>query len=79
MSDNDKEYRELLKAERRVKKIKQENNYHCVNPPCCMTCEFSSQALEENMKCGFLTDDKWDVGDVEPCGLCDKYQKVVHV
>ena len=77
MNTNDKEYRELLKAKRRVKKIKQENKYHIVDPPCCETCESSSQELEESMKCAFLTDDKWDVGDVEPCGLCDKYKKAV--
>lgn len=74
VAEEDKEYEDLLKAEKKVKREKKKNNYRLVWPPCCGTCKNSRQmSVEDDLECLELANDKWAVNGVSCFGLCDKY------
>lgn len=69
----DKEYEDLLKAERKVKRDKKRNNYRVVSMPCCLTCDNACFGFEGEISCNVLRNERWGVNGVEDLGLCDKY------
>jgi aldehyde:ferredoxin oxidoreductase len=70
----DKEYDDLLKAEKKAKREKKQNMYHLTCPPCCLTCDHSSQmSIEDDLECSELYQERWAVNSVAGLGLCDKY------
>lgn len=70
----DKEYEDLVKAERKAARRKKKNHYHHVVPACCATCNKSSRmSIEGDLACSEIADESWCVNNVDPLGLCDKY------
>ena len=76
MSD-DKEYADLLRTERAVKRQKKQSHYRLLAVECCDTCEHTVYGYEGEIRCSLLLRKKWYVTDasVDAIGICDSYEK----
>jgi len=74
---SDKEYDDLLRTERAVKRQKKQSHYRILASECCDTCENTVYGYEGEMQCSLLLRETWHVTDalVEVLGICDNYQK----
>ena len=71
--EEDKEYEDLCKAERKVARDKKKNNYRIVSVPCCLTCKNACFGYEGEIDCTEMRNERWSVNEVDNLGLCDKY------
>ena len=71
--EEDKEYEDLWKAERKVARDKKKNNYRIVSVPCCLTCKNAYFGYEGEIDCSELHNERWIVNGVDNLGICDKY------
>ena len=72
---DDKDYEDLLKAERKVKREKKKNNYRRTNPECCLTCRHVEFYYEGEIRCNVLYNEDWIVNGVSDLCVCDKYER----
>jgi hypothetical protein len=71
MSD-DPEYDEMMKCERKVKKLFKARRFRMIDIPCCATCRYAGFGYEGEIDCCNVPE-SWNNG-VSHLGLCDAYE-----
>lgn len=74
----DKEYEDMMKAEKRAKQNKKKFKYRFQRIKCCDTCKHSScRGQEEPLECELINPaiDKWSVETIMPLCICNNYDE----
>lgn len=77
MTEDEKVFNEMEKAEKKALNLKKKNNYRFEEIECCMTCKNIRLRVypEEGDECRLLSDPFWAYGEIENIYICDKYSK----
>ncbi len=79
LENDDPEYDDLVKCEKKGLRILKKNHYRLIEmPPCCDNCKHSdcTDPYDNTYCCDLVDHSRWLVGRVNQFGLCDKYERM---